>query len=111
MFLGLSAYLFLLNQHSLYCQLIVSMNEIPYFKGYIATTAAGIVLTCLFCGPLHIGVWGLILGQAVPQLCYNNWYWPRYVYDKIGGSYLSSLREGAIWWCSKLFGPYRERAS
>lgn len=33
LYLGLSVYCFLLNQHSLYCQLIVSMNEIPYSRG------------------------------------------------------------------------------
>lgn len=109
MFLVLSAYLFLLNQHSLYCQLIVSMNEIPYFKAYIATTVVGIILTCLFCGPLCMGVWGLILGQALPQLCYNNWRWPRYVYNKIGGSYTESLHEGATWWVAKLFGPFKKK--
>ena len=57
LYLGLSVYCFLLNQHSLYCQFIVSMNEIPYFKAYLASTVAGVMLTCLLCGWMHWGAW------------------------------------------------------
>ena len=102
LYLGLSVYCFLLNQHSLYCQFIVSMNEIPYFKAYLASTVAGVMLTCLLCGWMHWGAWGLILGQAIPQLCYNNWHWPQYVYKKIGGTYIQSISTGTRWFVKNI---------
>lgn len=102
LYLTLSVYYFLLNQHSLYCQFIVSMNEIPYFKAYLVSTIAGVALTCLLCGWMHWGVWGLILGQAIPQLCYNNWHWPQYVYKKIGSTYIQSISTGTRWFVKNI---------
>lgn len=104
LFFGLAGYLFLLNQHSLFCNLIVSMNEIPYFKAYIISTAAGIGLSCLLCGAFGLGVWGLLLGQFVPQLVYNNWRWPSYILRRLGMTYIGTLRAGTRWWAVKLLG-------
>lgn len=103
LFLGLAAYLFLLNQHSLFCNIIVNMNEIPYYKAYIVSTAVGILLTCFLCGVFGMGSWGLVLGQAVPQLMYNNWKWPSYVLNRLGISYFEMLRHGVNWWIARMF--------
>ena len=102
LFFGIAAYYFLLNQHSLYCCLIVSMNEIPYFKSYLVSTGCGILLSCLLCGAAKMGPWGLVIGQALPQLAYNNWHWPKYVLDRIGITYFRTLRNGLAWWSNKL---------
>lgn len=83
LYLGLSIYMFLLNQHSLFCNVIVNMNEIPYFKAYLISTLAGLVLSCILCAYFKLGTWGLVLGQMLPQLAYNNWYWPVYVMKKL----------------------------
>lgn len=98
LFVSLSLYLILLNQHSLFCNIIVNTNEIPYFKAYIISTAAGIVLTCFLCGKFSLGVWGIIFGQAIPQLVFNNWYWPLYVMKSIGVTYPEMLKAGTLWW-------------
>lgn len=98
LFFGIVVYYFLLNQHSLYCCLIVSMNEIPYFKAYLISTTCGILLSSLFCGVVEMGPWGLVIGQALPQLAYNNWRWPKYVLDRIGITYFRTLRNGFAWW-------------
>lgn len=63
LFLGIALYYFLLNQHSLFCNIIVSMNEIPYFKAYLVSTAAGICVSCVLCGALGWGAWGLVVGR------------------------------------------------
>lgn len=102
LFLGLAAYLFLLNQHSLFCNIIVNMNEIPYYKAYIVSTAVGILLTCFLCGVFGMGSWGLVLGQAAPQLMYNNWKWPSYVLNRLGISYFEMLRHGVNWWIARM---------
>lgn len=102
LFYGIALYYFLLNQHSLYCCLIVSMNEIPYFKAYLISTGCGILLSCLLCGIAKMGPWGLVIGQALPQLAYNNWRWPKYVLDRIGITYFRTLRDGFAWWLHKI---------
>lgn len=102
LFFGIAVYYFLLNQHSLFCNIIVSMNEIPYFKAYLVSTVAGIALSCTLCGPLGMGAWGLVLGQAVPQLLYNNWRWPKYVLDYVGTTYPRMLVDGVRWWMQKV---------
>lgn len=104
LFFGLAGYLFMLNQHSLFCNLIVSMNEIPYFKAYIISTAAGIGFSCLLCGAFGMGVWGLVIGQFMPQLFYNNWRWPCYILRRLGMTYVGTLRVGTRWWAAKLLG-------
>lgn len=103
LFIGIAVYYFLLNQHSLFCNIIVSMNEIPYFKAYLASTAAGICLSSVLCGSLGMGAWGLVLGQAVPQLLYNNWRWPKFVLDRINSTYPRVLASGTRWWAQRLF--------
>ena len=100
LYLGLSVYMFLLNQHSLFCNVIVNMNEIPYFKAYLISTLAGLILSCIFCAYFKFGAWGLVLGQMIPQLIYNNWYWPLYVMKKIDSTYLSTVATGLKWWLS-----------
>ena len=102
LFAGSVVYYFLLNQHSLFCNIIVSMNEIPYFIAYIVSTVAGIFLSCVLCGLFHWEAWGLVIGQAIPQLVYNNWHWPQYVLNKIDAGYFESIRNGLKWWRAKL---------
>lgn len=102
LFLGIAMYYFLLNQHSLFCNIIVGMNEIPYFKAYLVSTIAGVVLSCVLCGVAGMGTWGLVLGQAIPQLLYNNWRWPKYVLDRVEATYVEVLADGVRWWLRKL---------
>ncbi len=56
LFLGMCLYLALLQQHSIFCNYIISMNEIPYMCGYIAAAALGTVLVCLMC---VFSIWAL----------------------------------------------------
>ena len=102
LYLGLSVYMFLLNQHSLFCNVIVNMNEIPYFKAYLISTLAGLILSCIFCAYCKFGAWGLVLGQMLPQLAYNDWHWPLYVMKKVDSTYLSTVVTGLQWWFSKV---------
>ena len=104
LFIGIATYYFLLNQHSLFCNIIVSMNQIPYFKAYLISTIAGICVSCVLCGVFHWQAWGLVIGQAVPQLLYNNWHWPKYVLDCVGVGYISAIKNGIYWWTNKITG-------
>ena len=104
LFLLMCFYLALLNQHSIFCNYIVGMNEVPYMWGYVLAAVFGTVMVCLLCGGFGLGAWGLILGQAVSQLFYNNWKWPVYLCNKIGFRYRDCLRQGVAEWKTKLLG-------
>lgn len=95
-FICMVLYLGLWNQHSLCCSYIIAMNEIPYLKSYIAAAICGTALSYFLSGPMRWGAWGLIVGQAVSQLMYNNWKWPKYLAEKLGDSYLQLLKRGVL---------------
>lgn len=102
LFFGLAIYYGLLNQHSLFCNYIISMNEIPYMKGYLVAAGLGILLVYLFTGVLGFGAWGIVVGQGISQIVYNNWRWPRYLCDRIGVSYLKLWHIGLEGWLKRL---------
>lgn len=74
---GVSLYLLLYNWHSLFASMLCNMNKIPYTGAYIVTSACGLVLSVALIEMGGLGVWGLVLGLALPQLAYNNWKWPQ----------------------------------
>ncbi|NEG89960.1 O-unit flippase-like protein [Bifidobacterium aerophilum] len=102
LFIALCAYMALLQQHSIFCSFIISMNEIPYMNGFLIAAVAGCALVCLFCGPMRMGVWGLVLGQAFSQIMYNNWKWPLYLCQRIDTTYIGLWHNGINQWCKRL---------
>ena len=101
LFLALALYLALWNQHSIFCNYIVGMNEIPYMPGYVVAALIGAPLSYVLAGPAGWGAWGLVLGQAASQAVYNNWKWPTYLARKIGTTYRGLLTKGAALWRGK----------
>ena len=108
-FLFLSLYLALLNHHSIFCNFIIGMNEIPYMWGYIISAALGTGLAALLCGVFGLGVWGLIGAQFVVQLSYNNWKWPQYVMRRLDESYFSAMHVGRMYWRKKVIEVVTKR--
>ena len=104
LFVLMCLYLGLLNQHSIFCNYIVGMNEVPYMLGYVISAVFGTGMVCLLCGGFGLGARGIVLGQAVSQLLYNNWKWPVYLCNKIGFRYRDCLRQGIVEWKNKLLG-------
>lgn len=96
--IGLSVYLGLWNQHSLFCNFIVCTNRIPYVVGYVVSSFIGIFLTLLLVGYAEMGVWGLVLGSALPQAVYNNWKWPHYIMVELGYSWIRMMQRGLRYW-------------
>lgn len=93
---ALCAYLGLWNQHSIACNFIIGMNEIPYIRGYIVAAMIGVILSFTFSGALRMGAWGLVFGQGISQLLYNNWRWPAYLARKLDSSYFSLINQGVV---------------
>lgn len=102
LFLGMCLYLGLLQQHSIFCNYIISMNEIPYMWGYIVAAVLGTGCVCLFCGVFGMEAWGIILGQALSQVVYNNWKWPMYLCGKLDMTYRGIVVEGIREWGSRI---------
>lgn len=102
LFLGMCVYLALWDHHSVCCNYIISMNEVPYMIGYLISSVLGVALVWVFCGGLCFGAWGIVLGQAVSQIVYNNWKWPMYLCGKLDIGYSELMRQGAAFWSDKL---------
>ena len=107
LYLMLSLYMALLQQHSICCNYIISMNEIPYLRGYLFAAVFGCSLIAFLCGVVHIGAWGIILGQAISQIIYNNWRWPQYLSHKLDTTYISLFEIGVGTWQGKLMNRFK----
>ncbi len=72
--LTLALSLFLINHHSFASNLLLVDNQVPFWKSSIVLSFVSLILLYIF---LHynLGLWGLILSIALPQLCYPNWKW------------------------------------
>lgn len=64
------------HNHSLAAGFIMADNRIPFFIPSLVSGAATVLLLWLFLGPLHLGLWGMILAPGLAQLAYQNWKWP-----------------------------------
>ncbi len=73
-FMGL--YLFLENNHSIFCGLIEMSNTVPYVRAGVIS--AGCIALGEFVAVRLLGtnIYGLMFVQFVVQLAYNNWHWP-----------------------------------
>jgi O-antigen/teichoic acid export membrane protein len=74
--IGMSIYMFLLKYHSYYASYISNTNEVPYLKSFIISSVMGIIIVLSLFELTNLGVWSLIIGPALVQLIYNNWFWP-----------------------------------
>ena len=82
--LGICANQFLLMYVKCYTYYLSSTNRLIYMPAFVITAAACVGLWFLLLGPLHMGVWGIILAQVGLQLAFNAWYWRRFVHRELG---------------------------
>lgn len=92
---GISLYVLLYDWHSLFASMLCNMNKIPYTTAYIVASVAGVILSVVLIGFCGLGVWGLVLGLALPQLAYNNWRWPLVASREMGTTVCGLVRVGA----------------
>lgn len=71
------------HNHAVSAGFIMADNKIPFFIPSLASGAATIVLLLLFLGPLHMGIWGMILAPGIAQLAYQNWKWPSVIIKEL----------------------------
>ncbi len=93
--LALGIYFYLYKRQQLYASCIANTNRLPYVRAYVISGLSSILLSIVLTGYLHMGVWGLIAGQALPQLAYNCWRWPRWVHKDFGFSTCEVVKLGS----------------
>lgn len=101
LFFLLAMYMLLYQQHSTFCSYIVSTNRIPYRNSFVITSAVGVLLTFLLAEFTDFGAYALVLGQALPQLAYNNWRWPKFVLSELNYTYPQMVNQGFRYWKQK----------
>ncbi|EKP0297377.1 oligosaccharide flippase family protein [Aeromonas veronii] len=73
----LGVVLLLETHHSISATYLTTTNQVPFLK---AALVSGVGVTILSYALVYwgdLGVTGLIIGQGVVQLFFNNWYWPK----------------------------------
>ncbi len=92
------------GNHSLFASLITTKNEVPFVAAGLISGGIIALLTFLSLQFTSLGLWGVVLVQGIVQLCYNNWYWPRWVlkdlnvslprFVQYGFNHLKTLKNG-----------------
>ncbi|MBP1637285.1 MAG: putative rane protein [Bacteroidetes bacterium] len=75
---------FLENNHSQAGSILLTKNEVPFFKASITAGVFTSILLLLFLLCFKWGVIALILAPGISQGIYNNWKWPMDVKKDIG---------------------------
>lgn len=94
----MGVYLFLWKQHSTGATLLTNTNQIPYMKSFIISSLLGALLAWALMQFAQMGSHGLILGQAVVQLAYNNWKWPRAAAARLNITFKELVLTGCKSW-------------
>jgi len=66
---------FLENNHSVAGSILLSKNEVPFFKASLLSGVLTIALLFIFFRFTTLNVWAMIISPGIAQL-YNNWKWP-----------------------------------
>ena len=81
--LGVCVNQFVLMYIKCYTYYLSSTNRLIYMTAFVISAVACVAASFLLIGPLHMGVWGLIVAPVAVQLAYNAWYWRRFVHREL----------------------------
>jgi O-antigen/teichoic acid export membrane protein len=71
------------TNHGIAGGMLLTKNEVPYFKAALFSGAFTVILLFVFLSYTDFGVWGLVLAQGIAQGCYQNWKWPMEVVKEL----------------------------
>jgi O-antigen/teichoic acid export membrane protein len=89
-----SVIILLENNHSNFASLITTNNEVPFVKAGLLSGVVIVALTLFVLNVTSWGLWGIVIVQGVVQLAYNNWYWPRWIFNELHFDVCSMLKCG-----------------
>lgn len=84
---ALGVYFFLWKQQSNCAMLIANTNRIPYMWPFLISAGLGVAVSYLLLNLMGGSIFGLVLGQGLVQLAYNNWKWPHEAAKRLGTTY------------------------
>jgi len=64
------------TNHGMAGGILLTKNQVPFFKAALFAGLMTIVLLFLFLKIFNLGVWSLILAGGIAQAVYQNWKWP-----------------------------------
>jgi O-antigen/teichoic acid export membrane protein len=71
------------NNHSVAGGILLSKNEVPFFKAALLSGVLTIFLLLLFIKFTHLGIWAMIIAPGLAQAVYQNWKWPILVFNEL----------------------------
>lgn len=108
-FLLMAIYMFLLKHHCYYASYISNTNSVPYMKAFIVSGVLGIILSIILVKYFSLGAIGLVLGQMIVQLFYNNWIWPYKVLKSLNINLVDSILIGKEQLLNYIFNIFKSR--
>ncbi len=74
---------FLECNHSIAHIIILSKNEVPFFRAALFAGCATVTLLFLFFRFTNMGMWAMIAAPGIAQGVYQNWKWPSVVFKEL----------------------------
>ena len=74
---------FLESNHGIAGGILLTKNEVPFFKASIFSGLATVLLLFLLFEFWDFGIWVMILAPGIAQATYQNWKWPLVVYHEL----------------------------
>lgn len=85
-------FLFLENNHAMFATFITSENRVPFINAALLSGIAIVSFSLILATQTSLGIWSLLISQAVVQLAYNNWKWPMQIFKKYNLSISAMLK-------------------
>lgn len=71
------------NHHSIAGGILLSKNEVPFFKASLISGFLTILLLLFLLQISNLGIWAMILAPGIAQGLYQNWKWPMVVLKEL----------------------------
>ena len=62
---------------------LLAKNEVPFYKCYLVSGVATVILLFVFLGYFNLGIWGIIAAPMISQSILQYWKWPYEVYKEL----------------------------
>jgi len=92
---------FLESNHGMAGGVLVTKNEVPYFKAALFAGSLTLVLLFIFLKYANMGILGLLLAPGIAQVSYQNWHWPVVVIKELNIKIID-IRNIGLSYCNRL---------
>jgi len=82
---------FLETNHAIAGNIILTKNEVPFFKASLISGLVTILLLLIFFNFLNLGIVSMIAAPGIAQAAYQNWKWPLVVKRELNLKFLNLL--------------------